>query len=607
MYQSLSKAQKKILDYNDGNVVVKACPGSGKTYSVAARISRLLKDSTVPKKGLCVISFTNTACREIEDKLSNEFLISVPLSRPHFLGTIDSFINTFVFLPFGHLIMGCESRPELVGEPHSAWSMQRSEYDYNQYFDKTTFDSQGNLLAIAPYQAFHFNWNYFNADGKTINGNIANIIKSKYDLFKKGYANQSDANFIALKVLEKYPKIVQNLALKFSHFLIDECQDTNDIHMKIIDLINQGGNDNFMLIGDRDQSIFEWNDARPELFDQKFEVWDRILLNENRRSSANICNFITNLSSFSEIRAVNKRVKDSALKPEIAGYILPKKETKKDKTIITVEESHKSFRKILEAFLFECNENSIPIDKENVAVLYRGAASSRYLGLKTDAHAFDLIPWLKNQYHVKAVIKGKHLYELGFFNKAYRLLEKSYFEALHRKTNPLFYCSAQFINDEISIHGFKKHRNDIFKFINTLPATKDKTINSWIKEANKNLHLKGIAIKFNVNEQLGEVLIDDYFGEDLNSERLHPFYFGSVHSVKGKTFQAVLLLLGKQSARKNYQTILNLAPENQNSIDREELRIVYVGLSRPEILLKMAVPDSDVNIWTEKLKSKAIQ
>jgi DNA helicase-2/ATP-dependent DNA helicase PcrA len=602
MYNSLSEGQRKILNYNDGTVVVKACPGSGKTYSVAARISRLLREPHLGKKGLCIISFTNIACREIEDKLVAEFSTPIPLRQPHFLGTIDSFINTYIFLPFGHLIMGCDSRPELVGEPHGSWNVKKFDMDYDQYFDKTTFDSKGILIPIAPYQAFHFTWLYYNKDGKTINGNIGNIIKSKKALFKKGYANQSDANYISLKILEKYPLIAENLSNKFANFLIDECQDTNDVHMKMIDILNLSGSRNIMLIGDRDQSIFEWNEARPELFDAKYDLWDKILLDENRRSSQHICNFIKNLSSFSEIKAVNNRVKDSPLEPTILGYKMPKKATIKDANIITTEESHESFKEILKNFLQECEQNGITINKENVAVLYRGNASSRYLGLSSDVHNFETFPWLKNHYHVKGIIKGKHLYENGALNKGYRLLEKSYFEALMRPTDSQFYCSTQFISDKISIQGIKSYRKEVFKFIDCLPDTKDKTLNVWIQEANKALKLSSINIVFNITSEFGNILIDDYFGEDLNSERLHPFYFGTVHSVKGKTFQAVLLLLGKKSVRKNYDTILNSDPKVLNPNDLEELRIVYVALSRPELLLRMVVPDSDLKLWNDKLR-----
>lgn len=599
MYSKLSDGQRKILDYNRGQVVVKACPGSGKTYSLAARISRLLKED-LGKKGIAVISFTNIACREIEEKLSNEFSTPVPLRHPHFLGTIDSFINTFIFLPFGHLIMKCPSRPELVGEPHGPWSIKKFDTDYDQYFDKTTFNSDDILIRIAPYQAFHFKWNYFTLAGD-VNGNIKNIISSKWTLFGKGYANQSDANYISLKVLEKYPLIAENIAKKFDSFLIDECQDTNDIHMKIIEVLNHKGNSNIMLIGDRDQSIFEWNEARPELFDAKYNVWDKILLDENRRSSQLICNFIKNLSSFQEINAVNDRVKDCPLPPIILGYKIPKKPTKKDSTIVTAEESYEAFNLILNDFLKECENNGIVVNKENVAVLYRGNASSKYLGLSSESNSYENIPWLKNFYHVKNIIKGKHMYEHGLLNKGYKLLEKSYFEGLIRPKNSMFYCNSQFIKSKIEQLGFKEYRKEIFKFINALPYTQSKTLNSWVEEANISLSTLKINVKLNIDNNFGDVLIDQYFGEGLNSDRLHPFYFGTVHSVKGKTFQAVLLLLGKKSVLKNYETILKAKTSDLKASDLEELRIVYVALSRPEILLKMVVPDADVSIWNSKL------
>ncbi|SNR97871.1 UvrD-helicase domain-containing protein [Flavobacterium sp. ov086] len=601
MYGSLSESQKIILDYNDGTVVVKACPGSGKTYSLAARISRLLKESQAGKKGLCVISFTNIACMEIEDRLANNFSTIVPLKHPHFFGTIDSFINTFIFLPFGHLIMGCDSRPELVGEPHAPWSVKRSDWDYDQYFDKTTFDADGMLIPIAPYQAFSFRWNYYNKDGRTVNGNILRIMRSKNTLFKKGYANQSDANYLSLKVLQKYPVIAQNLAQKFSHFMIDECQDTNDVHMKIIDILNEQGGGNIMLVGDRDQSIFEWNDAKPELFDQKYNLWDKILLNQNRRSSQLICNFIKNLSSFEEINAVNEKVKDSAIEPSIYGYITPKNATAKDKTIITLEQSVENFKEILNNFLDECRKNKIPIDKENTAVLYRGNSSSKYLGLRSDLNDFETIPWITNHHHVKNIIKGRHMYENGSFNKGYKLMEKGYFEALMRPSNPQFYCNTQFVADRIYTNGIKQHRKEVFSFIECLPASKDKTLNEWVEQANKALREAAFALEFRIESQFGNIAIDDYFGEDLNSEKLHPFYFGTVHSVKGKTFQAVLLLLGKKAVRKNYATIITSDLAVLNANDLEELRIVYVALSRPEILLQMAVPDSDLALWTGKM------
>lgn len=598
MYNHLSKKQKEILNYNQGSVVVKACPGSGKTYTVAARISKLLNENEFKRKGVAAISFTNVACSEIEEKLKEDFDIYVPLRHPHFIGTIDSFITNYIFLPFGHLIMKCSKRPVLVGEPHSNWSHKLFATDYSQYFDKTSFNINDELIRLAPHQAFHFIWNYYTQAGK-LNGNIKNIINSKWNLFSKGYANQSDANYISLKVLEKYPLIASNIANLFEYFIIDEAQDTNEIQMRILEILKDSGAHNIMLIGDRDQSIFEWNDAKPELFDKKFNEWESILLYENRRSSQAICDFTKNLSSFDKLEAVNEEVADFDLAPQIRGYALPKQATKKDPTIISQEESKSSFENILSEFLKLCSENDIEINKENVAVLYRGKSSSKYLGLDLDISSYENIPWIDKQYHVRNIILGKHLIDNQDFFKGYRLLEKGYFEALFRKANPDFYCTDDFIKTQIELNGFMKHRDTVFNFINKLSETNGKTFNQWIDDSNGKI--KDIGIVLNINKENGDVLIDEYYASNLNSDSMHPFYYGTVHSVKGKTFEAVLLLLGKRAIR-NYVNIIN-APDFNALPDncKEELRIVYVGITRPRKILVMAVPDSDVKVWKEKM------
>lgn len=599
MYSHLSDSQKEILKYDNGCVVVKACPGSGKTYSVAARVSRLLSEKEFKHKGIAAMSFTNVACDEIVDKLRNDFCIKNKIGYPHFLGTLDSFINQYIFMPYGHLYMKCEQRPELVGEPFSTWSINRFERDSHQYFDKTTFDINDDLIMIAPNQAFHFIWNYFNQSGE-INGNIQNIINSKKSLFKVGYANQSDANYIALKILQKYPLIAQNIANQFEYYIIDEAQDTNDIQMGIINILNDSGADNFMLIGDRDQAIFEWNNARPELFDEKYNQWEKIELNENRRSSGNICKFINYLSSFDRIKAVTKSIANYDYVPSILGYIPEKKQRGTQKWIITPEESKASFDKIVSIFCATCEENGIEINKENVAILYRGQSKSQFLGVHRDKFEFSESPWISDNYHVKDIVKGKHLYENGSFKEGYRLLEKGIIEAVNKPNDTSFYCTNSFVQSLIDSNGIKEHRDNIFGLVKLIPTTKQKTLNEWIDESNQIFF--EYKIQFQIEKENGNISIDELFGDNMNHGDVHPFYFGTVHSAKGETFEAVLLLLGKRAgAGMNYCNMLKVNSNTLNPKNQEEMRIVYVGITRPRKILMMAVPEDDVNTWKNKL------
>lgn len=599
MYSHLSDSQKEILNYDNGCVVVKACPGSGKTYSVAARVSKLLSEKEFKHKGIAALSFTNVACDEIADKLFKDFGIENKISYPHFLGTLDSFINQYIFMPYGHLYMNCKQRPELVGEPYSTWSINRYERDPHQYFDKTTFDINDNLMMIAPHQAFHFIWSYYNNSGE-INGNIQNIIQSKNALFRIGYANQSDSNYISLKLLQKYPLIAQNIANKFEYFIIDEAQDTNDIQMGIIDILNNSGANNFMLIGDRDQSIFEWNNAHPELFDDKYNQWEKIELNENRRSSRNICRFINYLSSFDSINAVTKSIVNYDYIPSIVGYKLEKKKRDTQNWIVPPDESKASFDKIMTLFCATCEENNIEINKQNVAVLYRGQSKSQLLGVQRDKFEFSCNPWIPNNYHVKDIVKGKHLYENGSFKDGYRLLEKGIIEAINKPNDKNFYCTNSFVQSLIDSNGIKEHRDNIFALIKLMPTTKQKTLNEWIDESNQ--IFSKYKIHFQIDKDNGNIPINELFGNNMNHGDVHPFYFGTVHSSKGKTFDAVLLLLGKRAgAGMNYSNMLKVNLNTLNPTNQEELRIVYVGITRPRKILILAVPEEDVIEWKNNL------
>lgn len=589
---SLSDEQKKIAQFDKGLCVVRACPGSGKTYSVASRIALLLAKNDFNKKGIAALSFTNVAVDEIKDKLSDIFLLR-GIGHPHFIGTLDSFINQFIFLPFGHLVMECPNRPELVGEPHSTWSIKKYAKDYAQYFDKTTFDINDNLMQLAPAQSFHFKWNYYTNSG-AVNGNIANIIKSKFEFFKKGYATQSDANYLSLKILLKYHKIAETIAKKFEYFIIDEAQDTDEILMAIIDILNSKGAENIMLIGDRDQAIFEWNNAKPHLFDEKYLAWNKIELIENRRSSQLICDFTKYLSSFSSTTAITSGILDFNIEPSVNGYLKDKKASRKDPSVVTIEESIVSFQSVLETFLTQCSDNGIVVSQKNVAVLYRGKAKVNFLGLTPIQYEYNSDCWEPKNLFVKTIIRGKFLYDSGLFVKGYKLMERGFIEYKRQDETNNLIASNDYVQSIISEKGFMTYRKGIHQVMDKLPSTQDKTILAWITEANQNLR-KPLVIK----RGTGENLISDYFGDTEKNVQPFDFYHGTIHSVKGRTFDAILLLLSKKSVF-NYDTMLKKEKSAMSEKEQEEMRIVYVGMTRPRKILQLAVPADDVSIWTSK-------
>ncbi|MGP1993010.1 UvrD-helicase domain-containing protein [Zobellia laminariae] len=358
MFSKLTGKQKQIVDCKKSRIVVKACPGSGKTYSVSARLADLISTKSFKHTGIAVISFTNAAGNEIRKSLLENYNLQ-SLGYPHFLGTIDSFINKHIFLPFGHLIMGCKSRPEVVGTEFNQWyeydASMRNRFsqkitDPNYYFDKVSFDKNDVLLRLLPYNSYYFGkakWDNMYKANNEYKKEINDLLECKEKHFKEGKANQADANYISLKLLKKYPFILKGLSKKYSHLIIDEAQDTTDIQMEIIDLLDGYNLENIIFIGDPDQAIFEWNTADAELFLKKYNdgKYFNIELDENRRSSTKICSVLNKMVGSATVSIAD--VKEDMNQPEVKGY-----------------DSKDSVQEIKNNFLKKCNELGIEYKKK---------------------------------------------------------------------------------------------------------------------------------------------------------------------------------------------------------------------------------------------------
>lgn len=575
MFENLSPIQRGIVFNTSGKFVVRACPGSGKTYCVSARFARLMNEWTELYTGIAAVSFTNVAWKEIEKKCKDEFSSNQPITFPHFLGTLDSFINQFIFLPFGHLVMQCNKRPTLVGDPHGSWTYRNYERDPYQYFDKCSFDVNGNLIRIAPAQSFLFSWRN-NNDGTT-NGHVLNLLTAKNELVALGYANQSDANYFALKILEQFPSICQAVALRFPTLIVDEAQDTSEVQMRIIDLLATRGLDEIMLVGDPDQAIFEWNGARPALLNEKIIQWgNSVSLNENRRSSKRICDTTFNLSSLpAASTSVNEEVNNCEYQPTVVVF-------------------NNNLPQIVTGFLEECTANGITLSDKTISVLYRGK------GMINEIVGVEKIPFGVNHWHsqnkfTKDFVRGKHHYDHGDFKTGFKLIEK----AIIKMQRGVPVCSEEMIEKTIQTIGFIKHRTIVSNYITILPNT-NISLGDWIKAANSAFISNSIQHTLQINPDSNNFSFSQIFlnEDDIVTEK--NYRIGTIHSVKGETFDATLLILKERAA--NNSKYINLLAVTKPPTEHEELRIPYVGMTRARKVLVIAVPTKECKIaWERKL------
>jgi len=566
----LSDIQKKIAHEANGKVVVRACPGSGKTFSVAARIAHRIGRWMRPNQGLAAISFTNVAWQEIDEKLTNVFGLRHILQYPHFLGTIDSFINKHIFLPHGHLVMGCSQRPVLVGDPHSDWNVKRYDKDYDQYFAKVSLGVNDELIYPEIPGVFFFGYTkIYNNDGEE-SGFGRGLRESKVRYWRQGYACQHDANYFAMRILEKYPQIARALVNRFPEIILDEAQDTSEVQMRILDLLCDNGLSEIMLVGDPDQAIFEWNKARPQLFNDKFEAWknNSIVLNDNRRSSQSICDATFHLSTLQEASiAVTPEVKEFGERPHFTVF------------------SENNIEETIDQFLQKCRELEIEINARNVAVICRSK------GLVAHILGYPAMDdWTSDFLITYPIIYACFLFTNGLLKKAFQTVEKVIYHLEEKKD----LVDNKSVEDFRSRHNFTEYRKLLYDFLKMFPPARGK-LGVWVDLANQEV---GGALT--VSDEARDLNIEDLFSHLEKDNLPADFTVGSVHAVKGETFEAVLLFLKIKGIGSHYTTMI----ANGAACDQEEeLRIVYVGITRPRKLLVIATPnDKNMIAWKAKLR-----
>lgn len=578
MARQLTNAQRAIAYEKKGLFAVMACPGSGKTFSVAARLAHLLSHWRRPHVGIAVLSFTNVAWQEIEVYLAEEFNVRVPLGYPHFLGTIDSFLNRFIFLPHGSLVMGWRGRPELMGPPHNDlepighWLYWRNAECHRNgcQLNDFSYGDDGSLVHLSPRSHF-----------ANCQSNHAQCLQHKRTFTARGYATQSDANYFASALLQRYPAIARALAVRFPVMMIDEAQDTSRIQMQIVDALLAGGVRELMLIGDPRQAIYEWRGADPSLFQNKFEEWraNSVEMNENWRSTRSICALACRLGTpAAPMVASNPDLVEHDEAPQFYGY-----------------GSDAELQDAFERFKAHCRQRGL--DAAQISVLSRSGSLVNVL--LPGAIRQELVPWREDDPFTRHIAHAKYLLDRGNAKGGLRLVERA---AFHRAKGHSAFRMAELADHAMSV-GVDRWQGSLFAMLKALPNTDGLPISEWVQRANGTLdHSKWfqghtLALKQDRRPNVYSALtFSDVFAAPEPSAR-DSAMTGTIHSAKGRSLEAVFLALKTRGASGPSYTNL-LATD---LLQEEELRIIYVAVTRARKVLGIAVPANSLRVWRRLL------
>lgn len=575
---SLSSKQRAIVDQikssDSGKFIIKACPGSGKTYTVANLLIEELRTWKSATKGVAVLSFTNKARDEIEAKMAEHMGIKSHIKSPHFIGTFDTFFNQLVFLPFAEKTLGLTRKPQLVGEPFGIWRGLSNKWS-KQLFEHINYNLDGGYAPINLLSAGLRKTVYDNYKGE--------MHQMKKRVNELGYFTQSDATYFSNQILEQKQDITSLLAGRYPYLIIDEAQDSSDISMAMIDKLMKSGVKKVVIIGDPDQAIYEWNSAKPSLFWDKWEEdgWTQFDLDESFRSSDPICDFASALSRNTSFTASEScTVKDIGIKPYLEVCDISASAFATDPT-----GTRRSIDLIKEKFLALCTENSITVSPQSVAMLCR--SRDDVPSIKGGEPRKTYIDWRECALkYTGEKCKAKFCFEIGHYAKAYKFwLIGKIIEATDS-----FSVSHDDIKDYEANNGGKRTlMKECVLELTAYSSILDVTIPAWVQS-----NLAQETAHGTLSDSMAVEVFQKLAEHQSNDE---PFY-STIHGVKGASFEAVLLFLKRKgSSGIQYNTYISDTTKSLKDGSTEEIRIAYVAVSRPRRLLMIAVPSDHYEVW----------
>jgi len=293
------------LDYLDSSIVthtfLEACPGSGKTEVVAAKVSKEIISWKGTPGGLAALSFANSATDELKVRVSNY----LPHGRgmfPHFLGTFDSFIYKNIVSPLSIELTGYtgedgDSSIRII-EPSSHLGyctkysyakrkIRAHHYSFDLINERVIFETGEPVLNRALNSITLKDWEF------------NDFIDTKNRMLKGGFATYRDIECLALEVLteEKYDHFVNLLVKRYPLFIIDECQDLSLEQLTILQALADKGT-TLHFVGDLHQAIYSFRDVDPAKVKQ-FVIdnsFTSLPLTRNFRSSQNIVDLCAKLT-----------------------------------------------------------------------------------------------------------------------------------------------------------------------------------------------------------------------------------------------------------------------------------------------------------------------
>ena len=242
-------------------VDLSACPGSGKTTLIVAKLAVIARKWPHRTKGVCVLSHTNVAREQIEHRLGSTVVGQRLLAYPHFIDTIHGFVNRFLALPW--LFSNGYPSPTIDDDVTTAYRRRVLGQDYwsVQSFLEKKYASFDRLRIFRRDLSFDLGGKPFPA--KPSADSFQHTKRAIEAAAQAGYFCYDEMFVWANALLKDEKHLPVWLAHRFPFIILDEMQDTCKRQSRLLSMVFPRNSDRIVVqrIGDPNQEIFDFSDS----------------------------------------------------------------------------------------------------------------------------------------------------------------------------------------------------------------------------------------------------------------------------------------------------------------------------------------------------------
>lgn len=279
-----NQAQQKAIAHGEGPMLVLAGPGSGKTAVITRRVLELTKKGVAPGN-ILVITFTKAAAAEMQERyehLQTREGAANP-GRVNF-GTFHAVF--FKILKYAYQwdasnIIREETSTQLLLDIIRKLDMEiEDERDFIDGIRSEISKIKSERIDIRTYYSMNCPEEQFQRI----------FLEYTEKMKQQRMIDFDDILLYTYELLSKRQEVLAMWQDKYRYILIDEFQDINRIQYDIIRMLAKP-QDNLFIVGDDDQSIYQFRGAKPEImlnFPKDYKNAEQVLLNYNYRSQEKI-------------------------------------------------------------------------------------------------------------------------------------------------------------------------------------------------------------------------------------------------------------------------------------------------------------------------------